>query len=259
MPDSNQIEAARQLVNARTSGRPIATLPPDLIPASLEEVFAIQHRVAAHFGPVGGWKVGAPSADATPITGPMPAAWIEPTQRKPPERLRGVEAEIAFLLGHDLPARAPDEAPYTPAEVYAAVDSCHPAIELLESALDNPLLPELRMSQLADLQMHGGFVPGPRFSGWSPQRWDAFDFNREMVTLLFNGKPVLERTGSNTSGNLLRLLPWLANEGAARTGGLRAGQWITTGSWTGAEFAPRETLVEVRFSSAGLVTFPFGR
>jgi 2-keto-4-pentenoate hydratase len=46
MPDSNQIEAARQLVNARTSGRPIATLPPDLIPASLEEVFAIQNRVA---------------------------------------------------------------------------------------------------------------------------------------------------------------------------------------------------------------------
>ena len=34
----------------------------------------------------------------------------------------------------------------------------------------------------------------------------------------------VERTGSNTSGDLMRLLPWLANEGAARTDGLKTGR-----------------------------------
>ncbi len=51
--------------------------------------------------------------------------------------------------------------------------------------------------------------------------------------LAVDGMVRVERTGSNTSGDLMRLVPWLANEGAVRTGGLKAGQWITTGSWTG--------------------------
>jgi 2-keto-4-pentenoate hydratase len=67
----------------------------------------------------------------------------------------------------------------------------------------------------------------------------------------------VERTGSNTSGDLLKLLPWLANEGAARTGGLRAGQWITTGSWTGNTQATSGSSVEVLFSTAGRVDLRF--
>ena len=67
----------------------------------------------------------------------------------------------------------------------------------------------------------------------------------------------VERTGSNTSGDLLKLLPWLANEGAARTGGLRAGQWITTGSWTGNTLASAGSSVDVTFSTAGSVSFHF--
>jgi 2-keto-4-pentenoate hydratase len=51
-------------------------------------------------------------------------------------RLRGVEAEIAFLLGKDLPPRA---APHSREELVIAIASCHPAIELLESALLNPI------------------------------------------------------------------------------------------------------------------------
>ena len=67
----------------------------------------------------------------------------------------------------------------------------------------------------------------------------------------------VERTGSNTAGDLLRLLPWLANEGAARTGGLRKGQWITTGSWTGNTLASSRCPVEVLFSTAGRVDLRF--
>jgi 2-keto-4-pentenoate hydratase len=71
------------------------------------------------------------------------------------------------------------------------------------------------------------------------------------VTLAVDGSVRVERTGSNTSGDFLRLLPWLANQGAARTGGLRAGQWITTGSWTGNIQALAGSTVEAHFSTVG--------
>jgi 2-keto-4-pentenoate hydratase len=55
----------------------------------------------------------------------------------------------------------------------------------------------------------------------------------------------------------MRLLPWLANEGAARTGGLKAGQWVTTGSWTGLALGTAGSSVDVRFSTAGEVDLRF--
>jgi 2-keto-4-pentenoate hydratase len=75
--------------------------------------------------------------------------------------------------------------------------------------------------------------------------------------LAVDGIVRVERTGSNTAGDLLRLLPWLANQGAARTGGLRKGQWITTGSWTGNTLASSRCAVEVVFSTAGRVDLRF--
>jgi 2-keto-4-pentenoate hydratase len=53
------------------------------------------------------------------------------------------------------------------------------------------------------------------------------------------------------------MLPYLANEGAARTGGLRAGQWITTGSWTGNTPAGAGSHAEACFAHAGCVTLRF--
>jgi len=69
---------------------------------------------------------------------------------------------------------------------------------------------------------------------------------------------VVERTASNTAGtDLLRLVLYLANEGAARTGGLKRGSWVTTGSWTGNSFAKAGSEVNVHFSTAGDVSVRF--
>ncbi|PMV16512.1 2-keto-4-pentenoate hydratase, partial [Pseudomonas sp. FW305-3-2-15-C-TSA2] len=72
-----------------------------------------------------------------------------------------------------------------------------------------------------------------------------------------DGAVRVERTGSNTAGDLMRLLPWLANEGASRTEGLRKGDWITTGSWTGNTLAAAGSTAEARFSTAGVVALRF--
>jgi 2-keto-4-pentenoate hydratase len=101
--------------------------------------------------------------------------------------------------------------------------------------------------------MHGGFVYGPSYADWQ-----RIDFTQEHVTLAVDGTVRVERIGSNTSGDLLRLLPFLANEGAARTGGLKRGDWITTGSWTGNTQASAGSVVDVQFSTAGRVNLRFG-
>ena len=247
--EAQLLAAVDMLLDARRTLQPIEDLPDELKPTSMDEVFWVQDRVAEAFGPVGGWKVGAGSLEATPMAAPMPAAWIAPSgSLLVGNRFRGLEAEIAFLLKDDLPPRAEG---YTRGEVYEAVASCHPAIEVLESGLRVPTS-AAPMSVWPDLQMHGGFVYGAAYADWR-----AVDFHKETVTLAVDGIVRVERTGSNTSGDLWRLLPWLANDGAKRTGGLRAGQWITTGSWTGYTLADSPSSVDVRFATMGSVALRF--
>ena len=69
---------------------------------------------------------------------------------------RMVEAEICLKLGHDLEVR---DTPFTGAEVLAAVESCHPAIEILQSRFTDSDAQD-RLSQLGDFISHGAFVYG---------------------------------------------------------------------------------------------------
>ena len=249
--EQQMIEAANLLLDARRTHTPIADLPPELQPTSTEECGRVHDEMALAYQDIGGWKVGAPSPEAVPFFAPMPRAWMAPSGAilsGPTYRYRVLEAEIAFLIGEDLPPR---DTPYTREEVVAAIASCHPAIEELESGLIDPKAAN-NFSALADLQMHGGFIHGPACADWK-----SIDFSKETVTLSIDGVVQVERTGSNTSGDLLRLLPYLANEGAASTGGLQAGQWITTGSWTGNTPALPGSKAEAVFAHAGRVSLRF--
>jgi 2-keto-4-pentenoate hydratase len=245
------IEAANLLLDGRRTYTPIPDLPAELQPASVEETYIVHDAIALAYGEVGGYKIGAATADATPSFAPMPRAWMSASPavlRGPTFRYRVVESEVAFLVGRDLPSRA---MPYTRAEVIAAMASCHPVIEELESGLIDPRA-AANFSALADLQTHGAFVYGPAVTDWQ-----RIDFSKEAVTLTLDGRVIAECTGSNTSGDLVRLLPYLANQGAARTGGLKAGQWITTGNWTGLIFAPPGSEVEVSFAHLGRASLQF--
>lgn len=239
-------QTATTLIRARRAAAPIENLKDAETPTDLREVYAIQDAIAADFGQIGGFKVGAPSPTDEPFFAPMPKAWMVANNASlagEHYRLCGVEAEIAFEFGRDL---APRKDPYTREEVAAAVSQCVPAIELLESAYSDPRAVP-RFTMFADLQMHGGFVPGAAIANWQ-----SIDWSKEAVELLVDGKVEVARTGSNPGGSdLLRLLTYLANEGAERTGGIRAGQWVTTGSWTGATWLQPGRTVEARFASAG--------
>ena len=243
------MDAANGLLDARRTRQPMTDLPEDQRPTTIAEAYAVQDMIAQAYNQIGGWKVGAASADGVPMFAPMPLLWMaESGAVLRGKRFRGIEAEVAFLLGKDLPAR---EGEYSREEIGDAIASCHPAIEVLDSGLVDPTKAE-RMSMIADLQMHGGFVYGPALAGWR-----EIDWTDETVTVAIDGVVRVERTGSNTAGDLMRLLPWLANQGTARTGGLRAGQWITTGSWTGYTLAEPRSSVDVSFGRLGRATLRF--
>jgi 2-keto-4-pentenoate hydratase len=248
----DMLNAADLLMDARRTNRPIVDLPKEYRPMTLEEAYVVQDRMSWAYDAIGGWKVGAPSPDATPTFAPMPAVWMSCSGcelRGVAHRYRGLEAEIAFHLGSDLPPR---ESPYTLDEVVGAIASMHPAIEILETALADPAQVS-KLTAIADLSLHGGFVFGDPVPNWHD-----IDFAKESVTMSVDGTVRLDRTGSNTAGDLMRLLPWLANEGAYRTEGLKKGDWITTGSWTGMTQGAAGSTAEAKFSTAGRVYLRFG-
>jgi 2-keto-4-pentenoate hydratase len=233
--------AARMLLDARTTGAPIASLPTDVQPQTAGEAYAIQDAQIAALGGIGGWKVGARAPDAEPNCAPLPRPLVfgSPHAFAPfrfPMHL--VEAEIAFTLASDLPPRA---SAYTIDDVAAAVASVHAAIEILGSRyVDWRAQPPL--AQLADFQNNGALVVGEgRATG------TRIDQRATTVRVDVAESPALQVTGGNAAGDVFRLLAWLANHAAARSGGLRAGDVITTGSCIGAYAVPPQSRVRATF------------
>jgi 2-keto-4-pentenoate hydratase len=242
--------AASLLVEARQSRRQAEVFSPG--PSRPEEAYAVQEAVVRRFGPVGGWKVGAKSPEAEPNTAPLFASLIQPSPAAWPAgslHMRGVEAEIAFRIGRDLPAGGGALGQQT---VLDALESVHAAIEIVDTRIArwreaDPLW------LLADNQSNGGFVYDPAGIPWTGQ-----DFTDAPVRLTINGRIAVEQRGGNTAGDPRRLLLWLVNHCIEHRGGLKAGAMITTGSYTGMIFVEAGARVEAAFSGIGRAEVTIG-
>ena len=240
---------AELLLAARADeAKRLTALPANLVPDDEAAAYAVQHRVAAALGAIGGWKVGAPGGSR--VCGPLPLSGIHPS----PCRLsaaqnpyRGIEAEIAFRMAADLPPRA---TPYTRAEVVAAIGTMHPAIEVLESRFVDPDQFDL-LTNLADTQSHGGFIFGP-----GTLHWHGIDLTTVKCEQFVDG--VLQKdTIGYPFGEILEMMDWLANIGSVWAGGLKAGQFVTCGSWTGKQCVSADAVVRVAFSGLGEVNIRY--
>jgi 2-keto-4-pentenoate hydratase len=200
-----------------------------------------------NLGPIGGWKVGARGPDAEPSCAPLPRQLIFAQGENLPAgllRLRGVEAEIGFKLGSDLPPRAQ---PYEIADVAERIESVHPTLEIVESRYTDFRVVE-PLSVLADSNSNGALIVGPAVA-MPASKSDRYTHLN--VSLRFDGVDKVRAMGGNPAVDLLRLLAWLANHAAERCGGLKRGEIVTTGSHTGMQFAPAGTRVEADFVSLG--------
>jgi 2-keto-4-pentenoate hydratase len=221
------------------------------------QAYRVQALVMAELGEIGGWKVGATGPAAAPNCAPLPKSGILETPAECDWRSftqREVESEIFFRLGRDLPPRA---APYTAADILAAIASCHPGIEILQSRLPDPDHAG-PLAVLADFIQHGAYVSGPAIADWQ-----AIDFAALAIAQSIegpaDGEDILVVRRGNPAGDMIRLLVWLANEGAAWAGGLKASQVLTCGSWTGKTRAPAGSRVTAAFDGAAEVSLRFTR
>lgn len=245
---ASHLEASvNALAEARRSNTQIDGLA--RAPASTDEAHAIQDAVFARLGlEIGAYKASTP-VGAPEKRGLIPAGMVRqspaamPTVEVPH---CGVEAEVAFRFLRDLPPR---ETPYTREEV-AAATSVMPAIEVLSSRFRSPRTrPELE--QLADCMINGGLVLGAETKNWS-----HLDLPRLEVTLTINGETVFQRTGGHPTDDPLGITVALVNM-MRIAGGVKAGQSVATGSWSGMLFLkPGDTCV-ASFSSLGAAEVTF--
>lgn len=242
------IRAAEALLAARRERRLLDGLPPDARPHVADEAHEVQDRVVAALGGRGGWKVGGPDATSTPGCSPLPRSLMSTG----PARVRaadfgfvGIEAEIAFRFGHDLPRR---DTNYTVAEVLDAVVSVHPAIEIVDSRLTD-WRNRSGLEQTADLGNHGAFVLGTS-AGAAP----SIDQTAVTARVLVDGALRVEKTGGNSARDVQRLLTWLANHCARRGTPLVAGDIVTSGSCTGLEIVTAPAVVTAMLVGVGEVS-----
>jgi 2-keto-4-pentenoate hydratase len=221
-------EAAALLIATRRGRQRIERLPEACRPVDVAAGYALQSKVVAGLGEVGGYKIGAGGPDETPLYAPILTHEIHPSGVSLslaafPGAL--IEAEIAFRLRCDLPHR---DAAYDLAEVAAAVETL-PALEIFGSRyLDPGAVSE--GENLADCLANAGLIVGQPFT---PPR-SGHDASRDIaswnIDLVIDGKTGSVRAARHPVGDPLRLVVWLANHLRGRGDGLRTGQVVTTGA-----------------------------
>ena len=240
--------AVASLLEARRSGRQVA--PPFALP-DRDAVYAIQDGVARARGPVAGWKVGA----RTPTAEPNPAPLLAGALVKSPARfdgeamhMIGVEIEISFHIAHDIAAR--DKA-VGREEALAAVGDAFVGMEVVDTRLANFQQADPEWL-LADNQMNHALVVGDGVKDWARLDWPDLQ-----VTLLIDGSMVVDQRGGLGAVDPVRPLAWMIDHAVRRRGGIRKGQAITTGSWTGLRYFPPGTRARGEFAGLGAVEATF--
>lgn len=133
-----------------------------------------------------------------------------------------VEAELGLRLGHDLPGNP--SVPYDRAAILAAVSDVFCGIELVATRFRNDADVDFA-TRLADNFAHGAYAAG---SGM--QAFAALDLTALPCRVERDGAVVSDRSGGHPLGDpLLPVVAW-ANSQCDMLGGLRAGQFITTGT-----------------------------
>ena len=235
--------AAALLVEARRTGTLLDGLPAEVTPATVADGHAIQDAVTTALGKrIGAFKAMAP-ATGDPTRGVIYADTVHPS----PARIAvakvpqcGVEGEVAFVFRRDLPARG---TPYSRDEVAATVDACA-AIELVSSRYRD-FANASALVKLADSIANAAFVHAAPSADWR-----TLDLGKLQVRLIVNGETVLDQVGGHATGDPLASAVALVNM-MREQGGVRAGQFVTCGSYTGLRYLKPGDECMVSFADLG--------
>lgn len=224
--------ASLLLANWQATTR-IAALPPSCRPQSREDGYAIAAAIERASGDdVAGWKIAATSEAGQRhinVDGPL-AGRIFSRRLVVPDGpatlgdniMRVAEGEFAFSFARDMPAR---RQPYTVDETMDAVSDLHLAIEIPDSRYT-----DFTTVGAAQLIADTACASWLCISEPVKRNWRSLDLAAHDVTGHRNGKETGRGQGRAVLGDPRAALAWLVNEVARQAGGVRAGQFVTTGT-----------------------------
>ena len=233
MTPEQTAEAASILLSNWGATTRIAALPEACRPASREDGYAIAAALAVQSGDaVAGWKIAATSEAGQKhinVDGPLAGRILKGRVLAPGATIplagnlmRVAEAEFAFVLGTAMPDRG---TPYSREEVMAAVTAMHLTIEVPDSRYED-FTKVGAPSLIADTACAAWLVLGPAVD----VEWRDIDLSTHQVTAFRNGAQAAVGSGKAVLGDPRIALTWLVNEVARHGGGVRAGQFVTTGT-----------------------------
>ncbi len=227
--------AAQALITARKEKRPLTKFPEKAEPMNVSEALAIQDAVFDVTGrSVGAWKVGPPTIGFPPTSAMIAEENIfySPAQLSADLPLKAIECEIAFRLACDLPVT---RIPYEDEDIKSSIAAVMVAIEAVETRygvwpVTNPIW------ALADCQSNEALVIGTEVP------FSEFERLGDLTMTLQLGGSFKTVKNGFPGANPFALISWLANHLVERSPyivsrGLKKGDIITTGSWTGVDFA----------------------
>jgi len=246
---------AERLVDARRGGPLVLAERVEATVGSTDTAYRVQSLVNAALWPdvdATAWKIGADSRESIPTAAPLMPALVHASPASIPAasfRTRIVEAEVAFRFGRDLPPRGTT---YGGDEVAEAIAAMHVAIEIVDSRIAD-FQTASSLAKLADHGVNGAFVLGDGIAAWR-----RIDLRKQKLTLAIDGKIHETATGSHALGNPAVLLPWFVTRLGRTPRGVKAGDVVTTGSWTKVVEARAKQRVDVEFDGVGAASVTFG-
>ncbi len=254
MSELDPRQKAERIVELFRSRRPTEILPAEVYPASLHEAYAIRHAFqeieeATGRGAIAGYKIGLTTPVMQklcgvdePCYGAIFASEVHHSRAVLSARdycRLGVETEIAFRLGDDLPEVGNRQ------KVADAVESCMAAIELIEDLRhDYKRLDAAAM--VAGNVWNAGVVLGTPLT-----EWRTLDLARVRAELRVNGRQIGDGNGGDVMGNPLNALVWLAGKLSAAGTPLQRGMIVMTGSMVPIQYPVAGDRVQVEVSGLG--------
>ncbi|HWL44797.1 MAG TPA: fumarylacetoacetate hydrolase family protein [Ilumatobacter sp.] len=224
--------AAQRLVDAAATHTPCAPLREILPDGTMDDGYFVQQLVLARdtgqrrqvgrkiglTSPAVQQQMGVDVPDFGVLFADMEYGDSQPI---PMERLMQprAEAEVAFVLGRDLPDR-----PVTIADVLRATEFVTAAIEVVDSRIANWDISIF--DTVADNASSGLYV----LSGSPRSLTDIDDLRDVRMSMTENGVEVSAGTGAACLGHPVNAVVWLANVVAERGAPLRAGEVLLSGS-----------------------------
>lgn len=225
--------ASQRLLEAASTGKPCPPLRHDLPDADVDDAYAIQQEVLARQSADGARVIGRKIGLTSPVVQQQmgvdqpdfgvllagtafgdsetipSAALIQPR----------IEAEVAFVLGHDL-----DSTQVSTADVIRATEFVVAAIEVVDSRIEGWDISIV--DTIADNASSGVFV-----LGGAPRRLTEIEDLRDATMRLHaDGEELSTGRGAHCLGHPLNAVTWLANEVGRRGAPLRAGEIVLSGS-----------------------------